>query len=70
MPLYAFFLPLYAFWHFDDFSWGSTRRVDTDDYDGTTVKDSQETFDPTMITRKPWASYVDDDLDWRVGLDV
>ena len=26
-PLYAFFLPIYSFWHMDDFSWGNTRIV-------------------------------------------
>ncbi|KAI9354311.1 family 2 glycosyltransferase [Zopfochytrium polystomum] len=30
-PIYSFYLPLYAFWHFDDFTWGNTRRaVDAD----------------------------------------
>jgi len=27
LPIYAFILPLYSFWHFDDFSWGNTRKV-------------------------------------------
>lgn len=27
MPVFAFYLPLYSFWHFDDFSWGNTRLV-------------------------------------------
>ena len=27
MPIYSVVLPVYAFWHFDDFSWGSTRQV-------------------------------------------
>lgn len=31
MPVFSFWLPLYAFWHFDDFSWGSTRLVVGDD---------------------------------------
>ncbi len=25
MPIYGFFVPLYSFWHFDDFTWGNTR---------------------------------------------
>ncbi len=25
LPIWNFVLPLYAFWHFDDFSWGETR---------------------------------------------
>jgi chitin synthase len=27
LPIWNFVLPLYAFWHFDDFSWGDTRKV-------------------------------------------
>ena len=27
IPLFLFFLPLYSFWHFDDFSWGSTHVI-------------------------------------------
>ncbi|KAI8904257.1 chitin synthase-domain-containing protein [Powellomyces hirtus] len=27
LPLFAFVIPLYSFWHFDDFTWGSTRVV-------------------------------------------
>ncbi|TPX32351.1 chitin synthase [Synchytrium microbalum] len=27
LPIWNFVLPLYAFWHFDDFSWGQTRQV-------------------------------------------
>ncbi|KAF9764498.1 Chitin synthase 1 [Nosema granulosis] len=31
LPIWNFVLPLYAFWHFDDFSWGNTRVVVGDD---------------------------------------
>jgi len=27
VPVFYFVLPLYAFWHMDDFSWGETRKV-------------------------------------------
>lgn len=27
LPIWNFVLPLYSFWHFDDFSWGDTRKV-------------------------------------------
>lgn len=27
LPIYGIILPCYAFWHFDDFSWGNTRAV-------------------------------------------
>jgi chitin synthase len=29
LPIWNFLLPVYAFWHFDDFSWGETRFVVT-----------------------------------------
>ncbi|KAL6308162.1 glycosyltransferase family 2 protein [Sparassis latifolia] len=28
LPVWNFILPIYAFWHFDDFSWGETRKVE------------------------------------------
>ncbi|KAF8608570.1 glycosyltransferase family 2 protein [Ceratobasidium sp. AG-I] len=28
LPIWNFVLPLYAYWHFDDFSWGETRKVE------------------------------------------
>ncbi|KAF5389403.1 hypothetical protein D9757_004392 [Collybiopsis confluens] len=28
LPVWNFILPLYAFWHFDDFTWGETRKVE------------------------------------------
>ncbi|KAK0455112.1 glycosyltransferase family 2 protein [Armillaria borealis] len=28
LPIWNFVLPLYSFWHFDDFSWGETRKVE------------------------------------------
>jgi chitin synthase len=27
LPVWNLILPLYSFWHFDDFTWGKTRRV-------------------------------------------
>ena len=28
LPVWNFLLPAYSFWHFDDFSWGETRRIE------------------------------------------
>ncbi|KAH6565117.1 hypothetical protein BASA62_007500 [Batrachochytrium salamandrivorans] len=28
LPVWCFILPLYSFWHFDDFTWGDTRKVE------------------------------------------
>jgi chitin synthase len=27
IPVFYFYLPMYAFWHMDDLSWGKTRQV-------------------------------------------
>lgn len=31
LPIWNFVLPVYAFWHFDDFSWGQTRMIEGKD---------------------------------------
>jgi hypothetical protein len=30
IPVFYFYLPIYAFWHMDDLSWGKTRQVKTE----------------------------------------
>ncbi|KKA27462.1 hypothetical protein TD95_005192 [Thielaviopsis punctulata] len=54
LPVWNFVLPTYAFWKFDDFSWGETRQTS----DGG--KDSHEhegEFDSSQITMKRWAEF-------------
>ena len=55
MPVYAFWLPLYSFWHFDDFSWGNTRRLDIEKVGEVSSQPEQE-FSPSMVQLKSWAS--------------
>ncbi|CAO0796117.1 unnamed protein product [Mucor circinelloides] len=31
LPIWNFVLPIYSFWHFDDFTWGETRKVNEGD---------------------------------------
>ncbi|KAL0145798.1 chitin synthase [Mucor lusitanicus] len=59
LPIWNFILPAYAYWHFDDFSWGQTRMVE-----GATTEKSEDhgrregEFDSTgIIMRKfeEWA---------------
>ncbi|KAF8978607.1 hypothetical protein BGZ46_006282 [Entomortierella lignicola] len=60
IPVFSFYLPLYSFWHFDDFSWGNTRlvvgekgrklAVNADQLDG-------KQFDPKSIPQKKWSDY-------------
>ncbi|KAF9105034.1 hypothetical protein BGX27_009841 [Mortierella sp. AM989] len=53
MPFYSVFIPLYSFWHFDDFSWGNTRQVvGADGKKVVMVAEAQTRFDPNSIPLK------------------
>ncbi|KAI8615115.1 chitin synthase-domain-containing protein [Chytriomyces sp. MP71] len=54
IPVYSFYLPIYAFWHFDDFSWGNTRVV-VDATGGRVYEREEEVFDPSLIPVKKWS---------------
>lgn len=56
MPVYAFALPLYSFWHMDDFSWGNTRVV-TGEKGRKVVITDEGKFDPASIPHKKWEDY-------------
>lgn len=56
LPVWNFVLPVYAFWKFDDFSWGDTRKTAGE----TTKKAGLEyegEFDSSKITMKRWAEF-------------
>jgi chitin synthase len=56
LPVWNFILPTYAFWKFDDFSWGQTRVTD----EKKTKKGGYEyegEFDSSKITMKRWADF-------------
>ncbi|KAI9030771.1 chitin synthase-domain-containing protein [Phycomyces nitens] len=55
LPIWNFVLPVYAFWHFDDFSWGETRKVVGEDGDDHSKSDG--VFDPTKVPLKRWEDY-------------
>jgi chitin synthase len=61
-PIFAFGLPLYAFWYMDDFTWGSTRVVTGEQGQKVVVSDEGK-FDPSMIPRKRWEEYQAELLD-------
>ncbi|KAJ2160361.1 hypothetical protein GGF46_002309 [Coemansia sp. RSA 552] len=61
MPVFSFFIPIYAFWHFDDFSWGNTRLVVGDGNKSKYVAELEE-FDPSLIPLRKWADYEEDIL--------
>src|SRR5258708_28441871 len=55
LPIWNFVLPAYAYWHFDDFSWGQTRRISGDDKGDTGDKDGE--FDSSHIIMKRWVEF-------------
>ena len=55
LPIWNGVLPAYAFWHFDDFSWGQTRKV-TGDLGGA-HGDKEGEFDSSHIVMKRWAEF-------------
>lgn len=56
IPVFSFALPLYAFWHMDDFSWGNTRVVTGEKGQKIVISDEGK-FDPASIPRKKWEDY-------------
>ncbi|SMY24550.1 unnamed protein product [Zymoseptoria tritici ST99CH_1A5] len=58
LPIWNFVLPVYAFWHFDDFSWGDTRQA-AGDIKGSDKNGhgAQGEFDSSKITMKRWGDF-------------
>ncbi|CAM0140042.1 unnamed protein product [Umbelopsis sp. WA50703] len=56
LPVWNFILPVYAFWHFDDFTWGHTRRVHGDKALEGHIED-EEDFDSTQVTMRKWEEW-------------
>lgn len=56
MPLWSLILPLYSFWHMDDFSWGNTRIV-TGDKGEKLLVHNEGHFDPQTIPHMTWDEY-------------
>lgn len=55
LPIWNFVLPVYAFWHFDDFSWGETRKIDGAGGDDHGKAEGQ--FDSSQIYMKRWHEF-------------
>ncbi|CAK7266174.1 hypothetical protein SEPCBS57363_001957 [Sporothrix epigloea] len=56
IPIFSFGLPLYSFWHMDDFNWGNTRVVAGEKGKKVVISDEGK-FDPASIPRKKWEDY-------------
>ncbi|KAI9206676.1 chitin synthase-domain-containing protein [Polychytrium aggregatum] len=56
MPAFSFYIPLYSYWHFDDFRWGNTHKVA-----GLTGKDDHsgdgQRFDASTIPTVTWEAF-------------
>ncbi|KAJ3077159.1 hypothetical protein HDU98_007544 [Podochytrium sp. JEL0797] len=61
MPCFSFYLPLYAYWHFDDFKWGNTRKgaaADTGGGHGDGTDDEELIpLDPSAVPLITWESH-------------
>jgi chitin synthase len=57
IPVFSFYIPLYSYWHFDDFSWGNTRVVMGDTGKAIQVVADEGDFDPSSIPTMTWAEY-------------
>jgi len=61
LPLWNGVLPMYAFWKFDDFSWGDTRKTAAREGEGEIVKkgglEYEGEFDSGKITMKRWGDF-------------
>ncbi|KAG7099987.1 hypothetical protein E1B28_001780 [Marasmius oreades] len=64
LPIWNGILPAYAFWHFDDFSWGQTRKVAGDK--GGNHGDKEGEFDSSHIIMKRWAEF-ERERRWKSG---
>lgn len=56
MPIFALALPLYSFWHMDDFSWGNTRVI-TGEKGRQVIISDEGKFDAASIPKKKWEEY-------------
>ncbi|KAJ3292979.1 hypothetical protein HDU79_000823 [Rhizoclosmatium sp. JEL0117] len=61
MPCFSFYIPLYAYWHFDDFKWGNTRKgaaADTGAGHGSGNDDEELIpLDPSAVPLVTWEAH-------------
>ncbi|WFD42488.1 chitin synthase [Malassezia psittaci] len=67
LPIWSLVLPLYSFWHMDDFSWGNTRIV-TGENGEKLVVHNEGTFDPAEIPQMTWEEYENHLWESRTGV--
>jgi chitin synthase len=58
LPIWNLILPTYAYWHFDDFSWGDTRQTAGEKKGaGKGGHEGDGEFDSSKITMKRWGDF-------------
>ena len=57
LPVWNFVLPSYAYWHFDDFSWGQTRAVAGEKKGDADHSHKEGEFDINAIPLLTWAEW-------------
>ncbi|KAI9020449.1 glycosyltransferase family 2 protein [Hyaloraphidium curvatum] len=55
LPIWNFVLPIYSYWHFDDFSWGQTRMVSGESGKTDHAKDGD--FDGSGMYMRRWVEW-------------
>ncbi|KAJ2703145.1 ATP-dependent RNA helicase [Coemansia sp. IMI 209128] len=61
IPVWNFVMPVYAFWRFDDFSWGKTRGVGPEDSSANFITDDErQALEPIPLMR--WKDWMRDNL--------
>ena len=56
LPIWNLVLPVYAYWKFDDFSWGDTRKTAGEKTKKAGIEYEGE-FDSSKITMKRWKDF-------------
>ncbi|KZT27983.1 glycosyltransferase family 2 protein [Neolentinus lepideus HHB14362 ss-1] len=56
LPVWNLILPVYAFWHFDDFSWGETRKVEGEGK-GEAHGEGHGVFDGSNVPLRRWEDW-------------
>lgn len=67
LPVWNFVLPVYAYWHFDDFSWGETRKVAGADPSHDSHGNKEGEFDSSQIYMRRCYEY---EADYNKKMDL
>eukprot|EP00835_Amoeboradix_gromovi_P001382 NODE_61_length_25240_cov_0.547194.p17 type:complete len:103 gc:universal NODE_61_length_25240_cov_0.547194:21601-21909(+) len=59
LPIWNFVLPSYAYWHFDDFSWGQTRAVAGEVKGEKDHSHKEGEFDENAIPLLTWSEWTE-----------